>query len=358
VTVVLVDAWHLSGSSAYRGIGTYLRNLLASLAASDDVDVRALTTNAAALPAGVEPVMISRRAPGRFATREHELRLPLDLRRCRYDVFHSPAQDPPRRCSSPWVQTLHDTTALIIDDPGLAGERKRLARLAPRFREAAAVIADSHDAARNGIELLGLDAARVHVIHLGVDSSYQPPLVREPHEPYVLYVGEFGPHKGFDEAFAVIAGLADLGYPHYLQIVGRIAPWYEEQIAERLGRSKRPDRVRLLGHVDDLVARYQQAEALIVTSRQEGFGLPAVEAMACGTPVVSFANSALVEVVGTGGTLVPDGDISAMIAAVRPWLDDPAARAVASRSALVRAAEFDWATTATAHAGVFRAVAG
>ncbi len=90
----------------------------------------------------------------------------------------------------------------------------------------------------------------------------------------------------------------------------------ESQIRAVVAASPRPDRVEVAGYVDDLAATYRRATALVMTSRCEGFGLPTLEAMACGTPVVSFSNSSLREVVGDGGVLVEDGDIAGMVDAL------------------------------------------
>jgi glycosyltransferase involved in cell wall biosynthesis len=95
----------------------------------------------------------------------------------------------------------------------------------------------------------------------------------------------------------------------------------------------------------------------MVTSRYEGFGLPAVEAMACGTPVVAFANTSLTEVVTGGGWLVPDGDVEAMVKAVRALLDSREAAEDWRRKGRQRAAAFTWAESAARHAEVYRLVA-
>src|SRR5947209_14635956 len=84
--------------------------------------------------------------------------------------------------------------------------------------------------------------------------------------------------------------------------------WMRGRVDEVLARATRPDRVEVLGFVDDLVDLYRGASALVFTSRAEGFGLPIVEAMACGTPVVAFDNTSIPEVAGDAGVLVPDGE--------------------------------------------------
>jgi len=165
----------------------------------------------------------------------------------------------------------------------------------------------------------------------------------------------YGPHKGYAEAFEVISELARVGFPHRLKVVGTLNPWREQQIAGLLEGCRHPEHVDLMGFVsnDELRALYGSASALIVTSRCEGFGLPALEAMATGTPVIAFANTALPEVIGTGGTLVPDGDVSVMIEETVAVIDDPARSDRLRASGIARAKTFDWAVVARAYADIY-----
>jgi glycosyltransferase involved in cell wall biosynthesis len=358
--VLAVDGYALSDGSQFRGIGTYLHHLLGGLADRGDMTVRLLATPAAAVPAGVEVVELRRRAPSRVASLEHDLLLPRDLRRAGADVVHSPAQHPPRRSPAPFVQTLHDVTPLTHPHPVMAADRRRWLRLAPRVRRAAAVVADSRFSADEAIRHLDLDPSRVEVIHLGVDPAlFHPAAAPEHHDdrPYVLHVGSWGPHKGYREAVAVISRLADAGLPHRLVFAGRQDEAMLAHVREAVATGSRPERVEIAGYVDDLPALYRGAAVLLVSSRCEGFGLPAVEAMASGTPVVAFANSSLVEVVGDGGTLVPDGDLDALTVAVRRLLDDAGARADESLRAFERSQAFRWDTAVDAYAEVFGTVA-
>jgi glycosyltransferase involved in cell wall biosynthesis len=359
--VVTVDACELDTASRYRGIGTYLREVLGRLALRDDLEIRALTSAPDTLPSGVHPVLVRRRLPRRFRTREHDVRLPRELRRAGGDVVWSPAHDPPARASAPVVQMLHDATPLVWPHPDMDAAARRMRRLLPRYRAADAWIAQSEHTADSCAAVMGLPRERITVAHLGVDGRFRPP--PSPRgapghaDPYVLYVGEYGPHKGFAEAFAVAAALARRGLPHRLRMVGRIAPWWQPAIDGLLIASECPERVELSGFVDDLVATYQGASALIATSRQEGFGLPLVEAMACAIPVVAFANSAMTEVVERGGVLVTDGDVDAMADALEPLLTDERTWHDASIRAAQRAEDFDWERTADTHAEVLRSSA-
>jgi glycosyltransferase involved in cell wall biosynthesis len=356
----LLDGRALYDSSRFRGIGTYLRQLLGGLAGRPGLDVSVLATPAARLPPGVRRVAVLRvLANRRFGDVEHRLALPLDIRRGgRVDVFHGTGQDPPQSCKVPWVQTVHSLIPLQYPHPELAAERARWARISPRLREADRVIAVSADTAAAVVRLLRVPADRVVVAHLGVDAAFTPgPPVHG--EPYVLYVGEYGPWKGFAEAFAVADGLAAAGLPHRLRMAGRLAPWTEPVVRDVLSRARHPERVDLLGYRsrEELVDLYRGAAALVMTSRCEGFGLPVVEAMACGVPVVGFANSSLVEVIGEGGVQVPDGDVNAMTEALVGLLRDPAEAATVGRRGLAWSARFSWSECAAAHARVYREAA-
>lgn len=355
---VAVDTRSLADGSQYRGIGRYVCCVLDGLARRGDVDVVGLAEAETLLPDGVERAAVSRRAGGRLGWWQHELLLPREVARAGADVLLSPGQHAPRTSTVPWVQTLFDVIPLTRSDPAMGLYRARWRRQLPRLRRAAAVIAISRATADDGIRLLGLDASRVHVVPLAPDAIFQPPAARpEPDPPYLLAVSAWGPHKGFAEAGALIDALAEAGYPHRLVIAGPRDAWSVAQVRRALAHVRSPERVDVVGYVDDLVAMYQGATALVSTSRAEGFGLPAVEAMACATPVVAFANTAQTEVIGDGGLLVADGDPAAMFEALRPLLDDESVWRQWSERARHRAATFDWQRTVDAHVEILTSVA-
>jgi alpha-1,3-rhamnosyl/mannosyltransferase len=253
------------------------------------------------------------------------------------------------------VQTLFDLIPLVFPDPALSAERRRWRVLGHRYRNAARVIAISRYTADEGIRLLDLDPARVVVAHLGVDPIFSPDGTEPDSDPpYLLMVSEYSLRKGYREGLQVIAALADLGYPHRLKIAGRIAPWVKPAVAAVVEAAPRPDRVDLEGFVPDLAALYRRADVFLGSSRYEGFGLPALEAMASGTPVVAFANSSTPEIVGDGGILVSDGIVPALVGAVRSVLDDPSKRNEVRERGLERAKCFTWQRCADLHAEVYR----
>lgn len=359
---VALDGRALGDASAYRGLGTYLRLLLEGLGAAagaGGLGVSVLVRRGVTVPPGVRSVEVRRRAPDRWATAEHHLLLPGELARLRADVVHSPALDPPRRVSGPWVQTVPDVLPLVDPDPAFSVERHRWRRWSERVRRADAVITFSCHSAAQITEHLGLEAGRVRVVPLAPDPRYRPGAPPgDAGAPYFLYVGEYGPHKGFREAARVMAELAERGLPHRLLVAGRVAPSRRAAVESELsaGGAKGRRRIEVLGWVPELLPLYRGATALVVTSRHEGFGLPAVEAMATGTPVVAFANSALPEVVGGGGWLVADGDTAAMAEALADLAGHPALRARAARAALDRSAAFDRDEMTRRHLEIYRSV--
>jgi glycosyltransferase involved in cell wall biosynthesis len=355
---VVLDAHALTGDGAQSGIGTYSRNLLRELGAAEGIE--ALATKDATLPPGVRKVRVQRfTTTRRRSVLEHAARVPVDLAlRSRADVFHNPLFYAPPAIRRPWVQTLFDVIPLVDDDPALAVLRGWWKRFGPRYQRADAVIAISRHAADEGARLLDLKPERVHVIYLGVSANFRPDgdvVASEP--PYLLVVSQFSRRKGFREAFEVIARLADAGYPHHLKIAGWVPDDVRPDLDALMAAASRPDRIELLGFVPDLPALIRGAAVLLVASRYEGFGLPAVEGMACGVPVVAFRNSSLTEIVEGGGVLVDDGDVVAMDDAVRGLLDSAEWRREVGGQGLERAKAFSWKTCAAATAEVYRAVA-
>ena len=102
--------------------------------------------------------------------------------------------------------------------------------------------------------------------------------------PYLLIVSEFTENKGFKEAFAVMDELVDAGFPHRLVVAGPLREWSQDRLFALRDQARHPDQIRHSGFVPDLVALYQQASVYLMSSRSEGFGLTALEAMACGLP--------------------------------------------------------------------------
>jgi len=172
--------------------------------------------------------------------------------------------------------------------------------------------------------------------------------------PYLLTVGTLQPRKNVEGVVQAFEALARDGAPHQLVVAGARG-WRDEALAAKLRRSPAAARVRATGHVDDatLVALYRGAAAFVFPSRGEGFGLPPLEAMACGAPVVCSDRTSLPEVVGDAALLVDPDDAAAVAAALREALEPARADELRARG-FARAAQFTWERCAEATVAAYR----
>jgi glycosyltransferase involved in cell wall biosynthesis len=222
------------------------------------------------------------------------------------------------------------------------------------------VVTPSAAARDQVIAAYGHPADRVHVVPLGVDHGEFRPGVGGGREqigsPYVLFVAVLHPRKNFAAVRAAVADLAGRGWPHVLVVVGNPAPvpdageFARQAVAELPGHPGRIVAFRGLPRAQ-LVRLLVGADLLCLPSWFEGFGLPVLEAMACGTPVVVSDRGSLPEVVGDAG-LVVDPAPAAVSEAVGRVVSDPALRAQLSTAGVDRAARFSWTRTAAGWAEI------
>ncbi len=173
----------------------------------------------------------------------------------------------------------------------------------------------------------------------------------------ILYLGTIEPRKGIDTLLAAWAALAASLPGVHLVVAGKPG-WGTDQLHTQVRHLGLQDRVHWTGYVADadLPALYSAAEVFAFPSRYEGFGLPPLEAMACGTPVVSSSAASLPEVVGDAGLLVPPDDAPALAEALRHVLTEPGLHAELRARGLYRAGEFTWQRTASLTRTVYEAV--
>jgi glycosyltransferase involved in cell wall biosynthesis len=261
----------------------------------------------------------------------------------------------------PYLNVIHDLA--LIRTPEFFNARKRIlvrALLPIVTRAAAGVGTVSETSRRDLASMLSVPDRRIVMLPGAPHPSCRPSTPQEIARvrarygltrPYVLSVGTLEPRKNLPMLLRAFERLvARAGTPSanldLVTVGGR--GWRDRELRADLQRSLATGRVHAVGYVpeEDLIALYGGAEVLAYPSHFEGFGLPSLEAMACGTPVVASDVSALREVGGGAAVLVPVGDADALAARIAELVDDPRARAAASARGLARAAEFRWETTA------------
>jgi glycosyltransferase involved in cell wall biosynthesis len=280
--------------------------------------------------------------------------LPALLRITPVDVFHGTNYCVPFFAPCPTVVTIHDLSLFSQADTheseNVARGRRRIPLMARRARM---IIAPSEATRREIISRLGVSDERIRVIYEAArqhmrpcaESEVQPVLTRHGiTRPYLLYVGTIEPRKNL---MTLVRAYDELirSTPHRPQLVlcgGR--GWLCDDIYRLVGELGLNGLVRFTGYVEDsdLPALYSAAEIFVYPSLYEGFGLPPLEAMACGAPVITSDSSSLPEVVGEAGFRLPPRDIEALTMTMSRLLDAAALRAHYRHAGLERARLFSW----------------
>lgn len=284
-----------------------------------------------------------------------QVALPRALARDGAQAFLSPYYKGPLVSPCPVVLTIHDLYFI-----GYGGRRRlrdavRTAAARLYARRARAIVTDSQYSRRAVLDRLGVDAGSVTAIGVAVGAEFVPTPLPEASRArygvggaYVLYVGNFRPHKNVDGLLRAWVSLpAPLRAAHRLVLAGADTP--RRPPLERLARDLDvASSVVFAGRVDDadLPALYSGCTVFVLPSLDEGFGLPAIEAMACGAPVLVSDRGALPEVAGPGAAVVDVGSEHALAAALARLLRDPAEREALRRRGRARAGEFTPARTA------------
>ncbi len=351
------------------GIGRTVRELTAALAAlRPELEARLFVAGArsAALPP----------APGRFrycpsslsershARLWHRLRLPVPVETWtgRVALFH--AMDftlPPVLPGTRTALTVYDLSYERYPDETMPGMRRFLAAAVPRSAHRAdRVIAISEATRRDLIELYALPPEKVSVVMLGVEARFNPEekpgeaqAVRRryglPEGPLVLTVGTMQPRKNHLRLAQAFARVVAQGSTNATLVIAGGPGWNYEAVRAEIARLGLAERVIFTGYVDDadLPALYRAATVFAYPALYEGFGLPVLEAMACGTPTMTSNASSLPEVTGPDGALLVDPlDVEGLAAALARLLGDAGLRSALRERGLARAARFTWAEAA------------
>jgi glycosyltransferase involved in cell wall biosynthesis len=257
------------------------------------------------------------------------------------------------------VVTIHDLGYMHESDAHPPSQRRMLDWTTRWSCKAATKIIAISNATKLDLKThYGIDDQKIHVIHHGIDSSttrasdsaisalknkYTLP------NRYVLFVGTVQPRKNIARIAAAMKIIANAGLPHKLVVAGKPG-WLHEEVEAGVADAGRPDLVARIGYVpdEDVAALYSGADAFCFPSLYEGFGLPILEAMACGTPVVTSYRGSLPEISGDAAILVDPTSVEAIGEALVRVLTDHGERARLVEAGAARARQFSWEACARA----------
>jgi glycosyltransferase involved in cell wall biosynthesis len=346
------------------GIGTYIRNVLLGLARLDqsteyivlcrpaDVDaINELGSNFRAVAESARPYSLG-----------EQVWIPLSLVRERAHLLHEPhyVLPPATRCRS--VVTIHDCIHLMFPQylPGWLAHSYARMSMWSAVRKSDRILTVSEASKRDILRFFDIPEDKVAVIYNAIDERFLAPadhermdLIRQRYQldhPFLLYIGNIKPHKNLErliEAFGVVRarGLADLR----LVIVGDEISKYPS-LRQSVHRHRLDKYVRFLGFqpYDTLAAFYRLARAFVFPSLYEGFGLPPLEAMACGTPVVTSNVSSLPEIAGAAAVLVDPHEPASIADGITRAVTDETLRAQLIERGFARARDFSWGQSVAA----------
>lgn len=361
--IVLLDGLQAGNRS---GTGVYTHRLVQWLPeVAIDLDLQVLWPRGVQPPDESQADIIPRLITGatdRILASQHKL--PSLRRKLGADLIHYPANIGNFLDAPNTVVTVHDLS-FHRNPQWFRRERAWYYRWASGLtvRPARRIIADSEATSHDLQEFLGIEASRIDVVPLGVDSwlepatSYEKARARRVYalpERFFLYMGTLEPRKNLERlvrAWSSVAG----HLPQDLVLAGRQG-WKTKSLVRAIKASPNGAKIHLPGYVatEDLAAVISAADGFVWPSLWEGFGLPPLEAMACGTPVVTSNTSSLPEVVGDAALAVDPEDAEAIAYAMVQLATDPALCATLREAGMDRAAKFTWRRTAELTAEAYR----
>jgi glycosyltransferase involved in cell wall biosynthesis len=293
------------------------------------------------------------------------------IRRDDIDLFHTPYFAVPLLTHVPVIMTVHDMIFEIYP------EYMPLAWMRPYYmymmkfglRKARKIITVSKNTAKEMEYFYKFSRGKLVVVQEGVDNEFSPTedltrleSVRNKYSlesPFILSVGARRPHKNFVSLVRAFSNLSN-DYPHNLVLVGPSDVRFNDEVQSELEKAGLKEEVNQLNWIpeEDLPALYSLADLVVLPSIHEGFGLPAVEAMACGTPVIAADNSSFPEVLDGAGVLVDPYNLDQIEDAMRLLIDNEEKRMHLRQAGLKRSAEFSWDKPAQRILKIYREIVG
>ncbi|MEQ1574797.1 MAG: glycosyltransferase family 1 protein [Vicinamibacterales bacterium] len=356
------------------GIGTYIRNLLRHLARIDRESEYVLLCAEAdiGVAARLGPNFRAVVEPSPNYSLQEQFHVPWVLRRERPDVFHAPHYVLPPAVPCRSVVTIHDCIHLMFPQylPNRMAYAYARAAMWSAAKRSDRILTVSEASKRDILRFFNVPPQKIEVVHNAIDERFwtEPPAedvarVRERYQldhSFVLYVGNIKPHKNLVRLIEAFDRLRKGGFDDLkLLIIGdeisKLPALRRAVHSHKLHKD-----VRFLGYVrDDMLAiLYRLASVFVFPSLYEGFGLPALEAMACGTPVVASNVSSLPEVTGDAALLVDPYDVTAIAGGIRRVLTEPALAATLRARGLARAKAFSWESSVARTHAIYEQVSG
>src|SRR5678816_1348511 len=344
------------------GIGTYIRNLLRQLARIDQNTEYILLCREPDLgiAAQLGPNFRGVVEPSPNYSLREQIHVPWVLRRERPDVYHAPhyVLPPAVRCRS--VVTIHDCIHLMFPQylPNRAAYAYARASMWAAARRSDRILTVSEASKRDILHFFNVKPEKIVVVYNAIDEHFsatpsdeQVARIKERYQldhKFVLYVGNIKPHKNLVRLIEAFSQLRRTHDDLKLLIIGDEISRLPA-LRRAVHRNKLHKFVRFLGYLKDdtLTVLYRLASVFVFPSLYEGFGLPALEAMASGTPVVTSNVSSLPEVTGDAAVLVDPYDVGAIEAGIHRVLTDPVLAADMRRKGLLRARQFSWEQSVT-----------
>jgi len=369
-----IGIWYTPALKQGAGIGRYTRNIVNALAKLDAENYYTLVVSKDSPLEKLPPfpknfqVKVLPFSERRLTILWHRLNLPLWVDRWAggFDLFHSPDFVLPPLANTPGLLTVHDLSFMKHPDGALPKLRDWLLKVVPKSVQCAAhILADSESTKTDLQDLLNVPAEKISVVGAGVDARFKPvtdtailELVMEKyHLPknFVLGLGTLEPRKNFTGLIAAFNQIADDEPDLHLVIAGGKG-WLYEPIFAAAKTSPARERIHLIGFVadEDLPALYTLADIFAYPSFYEGFGIPILEAMACGTPIITADNSSLPEVLGDVGLLVDADDIETLGQTIQLMHGTDHFRVRCVPEGIKRAAQFTWERAAQNLLDVYR----
>lgn len=351
------------------GIGNYTLNLARELAKKDGVNIECFygykwskNIESITIPkANAIKSIIKRCIPQPYKVRRRVSQYAFNssINNKKFDVYHEP-NFIPFEFSGPRVITVHDLSYIRFPHAHPEERVRMMSEMLPQAVEhSQCIIADSHFTKMEILSEFGVADEKVHVTHLGKSQNFYPREKLAISEvinkyqlslgQYVVAVGTLEPRKNLVQAIDTYKLLpAKVAQRFPLVIIG-MRGWKEKALISDLELLVKQGKAKMLGYVpsEDLPYLYSGARSLIFPSLYEGFGLPVLEAMACGCPIVASSSSSIPEVVGDAGILVDVGDVESMKISIETICEDDTEFSRLSNLGLVQSKKFSWEKCAT-----------